>query len=81
MARKIKWNDSENELDPDWKVRLCYELLLSTTTENVIGVENLWKKGPTRGRHMYPDYGKYITEHEMKVFRSVAPFAFAPKTE
>ena len=41
------------------------------------GVENLWKSGPSTGRHNYPDFGQYMPKNYFKAFCSAAPFAWA----
>ena len=64
VERKIKFHD-ENASDPDWKVKLCYKLMIASTTENVKGASNLWKRGnKPNSRHPYPNYQKYMSHHE-----------------
>ncbi len=45
--------------DPDWKVKQCCLPLIAVATEVIIGMENLWKSGPSTGLHNYPDFGQY----------------------
>jgi len=67
----------EDHNDPDWKVQQCYLLLIASATEIVSGVENLWKQGPSAGRHTYPDFGQYMPINYFKAFCSAAPFCWA----
>ena len=39
-------------------MKQCYLLIIASATEIVNGIENLWKAGPSVGRHNYPDFGK-----------------------
>ena len=73
---EIVFHDEEN-YDPDWKVRQCYLLLITSATEIVCGVENLWKSGPSSGRHTYPDFGQYMPINYFKAFCSAAPFCWS----
>jgi hypothetical protein len=54
---KIKFEDPEAE-DPDWKVQQAYTLMIAAALEIENGVENMWKRGPSGGRHDYPHFGK-----------------------
>jgi hypothetical protein len=58
-------------------VNQCYLLLIAAATEVVTGVENLWKSGPSTGRHNYPDFGQFIPKNYFKAFCSAAPYAWA----
>ena len=81
VERKIKFHD-ENASDPDWKVKLCYKLMIASTTENVQGASNLWKSGnKPNSRHPYPNYQKYMSHHEWKCFHAAAPYAFCDESE
>ena len=73
---KILFLDEHAE-DPDWKVKQCYLLIIAAATEVVVGVDNLWKSGPSTGRHNYPDFGQYIPKNYFKAFCSAAPYAWA----
>jgi hypothetical protein len=73
---KIVFFDDSSE-DPDWKVRQCYMLLIASATEIVSGVENLWKCGPSAGRHTYPDFGQYMPINYFKCFCSAAPYCWS----
>ncbi len=73
---KIVFHDEDNS-DPDWMVRQCYLLMIASATEICNGVENLWKKGPSIGRHEYPDFGQYIPVNYFKAFCSAAPFCWS----
>jgi hypothetical protein len=53
---KILFLDEHAE-DPNWKVKQCYLLIIAAVTEIVVGVDNLWKSGPSIGCHNYPDFG------------------------
>ncbi len=76
LRDKIVFFD-ESSQDPDWKVRQCYILLIASATEIVSGVENLWKSGPSAGRHTYPDFGQYMPVNYFKAFCSAAPFCWS----
>jgi hypothetical protein len=53
----------------------CYLLMISSATEIVNGVENVWKSGPSVGCHAYPDFGQYMPVNYFKAFYSAAPYA------
>ena len=76
---KIKFHD-ENAEDPDWIVKQCYLLMLAAATENEVGVDNLWKKGPTGGRRNYPDFGQYMPRNWFIAFQSAAGLMWSPKS-
>ena len=73
---KIKFHDEEAD-DPDWKVRVCYTLLIAAASEVEVGVENLWKSGKSGGRHSYPDFGRYISRDTFRAFQSAAAMCWA----
>jgi len=50
---KITFYDSSTA-DPDWMLRQCNLLMIASATEVVNGIDNLWKSGPSVGRHAYP---------------------------
>jgi len=58
-SQHIKFHDDEAN-DPDWRVRVCYTLMIAAASEVEIGVENLWKRGPSGGQHKYPDFRQYM---------------------
>jgi hypothetical protein len=62
--------------DPDAFVKQCYLVLIAGTTETETGVENMWKRGPSSGRKMYPDSGRYAPENMFSVFVHGAIYAF-----
>jgi hypothetical protein len=66
---KIKFEDPEAEA-LDWKVKQAYTLMIAAASEIENGVENLWKCGPSRDQHDYPDFGKYIWQHAPMVQNS-----------
>ena len=74
----IKFHD-EADADPDWKVRQCYTLIIAAATEIENGVSNLWKRGPSGGRHDFPDFGRYMPVNYFKCFASAAPFCWADR--
>jgi len=76
LRDKIKFHD-EDSAEPDWKVKQCYLLLIASATEIVCGIENLWKSGPSTGRHNYPDFGQYMPINHFKAFCSAAPFCWS----
>ena len=71
----IKFHDPEAP-DPDWKVKLGYLLMLASTSEADVGVENLWKRGKSGGRHEYADFGKYMPKNYYKAFQNAAASMF-----
>jgi hypothetical protein len=52
-------------------------LLITSATEIICGVENLWKFGPSAGQHTYPDFGQYMPKNYFKAFCSAAPFCWS----
>ena len=40
------------------------------------GIENLWKKGKSKGRRDYPNFGKYMPVNYFKAFVCAAPYCF-----
>ncbi len=75
---KIKFFDSTAP-DPDWLVKHCYLLIIASATEIVNGIDNLWKAGPSVGRHNYPDFGQFVPINYFKAFASAAPFCWSPE--
>jgi hypothetical protein len=73
-----KFNDSDAD-DPDWIVKQCYLLLIASVTEADVGVENLWKKGVSGGRHEFANFGQYIPMNMFKAFQSGAALMFCDK--
>jgi hypothetical protein len=71
----IKFHDPEAP-DPDWKVKLGYLLMLASTSEADVGVENLWKRGKSGGRHEHADFGKYMPKNYYKAFQNAAASMF-----
>ena len=65
--------------DPDQLIRVCYTLMLCAANEVHQGIDNLWRHGPSPGRHPFPDYGRYIPKNYMKAFLSAAPYMWAEK--
>jgi hypothetical protein len=54
--------------------------MIAAASEIENGVENLWKHGPSGGRHDYPDFGKYIMPiNHFKVFQAAAPYCWCEK--
>ncbi len=54
---RIALHDPEAD-NPDWKVKQACTLMIAAASEIENGVENLWKCGPSGGRHDHPDFGK-----------------------
>jgi hypothetical protein len=77
---KIKFHDPDNKADPDWIVKQCYLLLLAAAWEGDVGIENLWKKGRSGGRHNFADFGKYMPQNYFKVWQHAAPLMFTDKS-
>ena len=75
---KIIFYDS-SAADPDWMVRQCYLLMIASATEVVNGIDNLWKSGPSVGRHAYPDFGQCVPINYFKAFASAAPYCWSPE--
>jgi hypothetical protein len=72
----VKFHDEDAE-DPDWKVKVCYTLLIAAASEVESGVDNLWEKGRSKtGRRDHPDFGKYMPRDQFKMFRAAAPFCW-----
>ena len=63
----IKFHDEEAE-DKDWKVKQCILVLIAGASENENGIKALWKSGYGKGRKPKPDFGKYVSQNEMKCF-------------
>ena len=77
-ADNIAFHDPKFD-DPDHLVRVCFTLLIAAATEVHHGVENLWKRGKSNGRHDYPDFGKYIPKNYFKAFLAAAPYCWCDK--
>ena len=75
----IKFLDTSNK-DPDWIVKQCYTLLIAAKTEVECGVDNLWRKGYSSGRHSYPNFGKYMSINKFRAFCSAAIFCCCDKS-
>jgi hypothetical protein len=75
---KYKFVD-ESADDPDWIVKQCYLLLIAAVTEADVGVENLWKKGASGGRHEFANFGQYIPINMFRAFQSGAALMFCDK--
>ena len=73
--RKIKLHDPD-AADPDHKVNQCYALLIAGATSVHRGIEALWETGDSIGLTPHPDFGKFISKEEMKVFCAAAPCAW-----
>ena len=65
--------------DPDWIVKQCYLLLIAAVTEADVGVENLWKRGRSGGRHNYADFGKYLPKNTFRAFQNASPLMFCDR--
>jgi hypothetical protein len=75
---RIKFHDAEAD-DPDWKVKQAYTLMIAAASEIENGVDNLWKHGPSGGRHDYPDFGQYMAINHFKAFQAAAPYCWCDK--
>ena len=75
-AKKIKFHDPDAE-NPDWKVEMCYAIMIAGATEVQNGVDNLWKKGKSLGLRDFPDFGQYVEKDMFKAFERAAPFVWA----
>eukprot|EP00957_Ditylum_brightwellii_P139393 10622895-Ditylum_brightwellii.AAC.2 len=64
--KNIVFDDPNDDEDRDWKVKHCYTLLIAAAGELECGIDSIWKKGITRGRRNYPDFGQYILKHVFK---------------
>ncbi|KAG7356382.1 transposase IS4 [Nitzschia inconspicua] len=74
----IIFHDPNNK-DPDWIVKQCYLIMVAAATESEVGVENLWKRGPTGGRRDYPDFGQYLPRNWFVAFQAAAGYMWSPK--
>ncbi|KAG7355119.1 hypothetical protein IV203_004475 [Nitzschia inconspicua] len=54
-------------------------MMVAAATESEVGVENLWKRGPTGGRRDYPDFGQYLPRNWFVAFQSAAGYMWSPK--
>jgi hypothetical protein len=73
--------DNPYNSDPDWKVKQGFTLVIAAACKIENGVDNLWKSGPSGGRHKYPDFGQYMPKNEFKCFQSAITFYWADKKE
>ena len=71
----IKFHDAEAD-DNDWIIKQAYLLILAAATESDVGVENLWKRGKSGGRHDHADFGQYMPQNWFKAFQSAAALMF-----
>ncbi|KAG7339288.1 hypothetical protein IV203_023991 [Nitzschia inconspicua] len=74
----IIFHDPDNE-DPDWIVKQCYLMMVAAATESEVGVENLWKRGPTGGRRDYPDFGQCLPRNWFVAFQCATGYMWSPK--
>ena len=75
---KIKFHDP-NDDDPNWIVKQCYLLLHASVWEGDRGIDNLWRKGQSAGRHNFPDFGQYIPVSYFRAWQSAAPYMFCDR--
>jgi len=76
---KIHFHQEGVDEDPDWVVKQCYLLMIAAVTEAEVGVDNLWKRGESGGRHKHPDFGQYVPKNVFKAFSCAAAFVFADR--
>ena len=69
----------ENAQDPDWKVQQAYLLLIAAASEVENGIENLWKRGKSTGRHDYPNFGQFMPINYFKAFVAAAAYCWADR--
>jgi hypothetical protein len=74
----IKFHDAEDD-DPDWIIKQCYLILHASVWEGDRGLENLWRKGKSSGRHNFPDFGQYIPLAYFRAWQSAAPYMFCDR--
>jgi hypothetical protein len=55
MNHRYKFHDPTNE-DPDWIIKQFYLVIIAAVTKADVGVENLFKKGNSDGRHDYANF-------------------------
>ena len=72
---KIKFHDPDDD-DPDWIIKQCYLVLHASVWEGDRGIENLWRKGQSAGRHNFPDFGRYIPVSYFRAWQSAAPYMY-----
>ena len=65
-----------NADDPDWRFKICYTIMIASASEIHNGVENLWKRGLSKGRRAYPDFGRYMPINYFKAFMAAAPYCW-----
>jgi hypothetical protein len=75
---KVKFYD-ETDDDPDWIVKQCYLLLLASVWEGDRGIDNLWRKGKSSGRHTFPDFGQYVPAAYFRAWQSAAAYMFCDR--
>jgi hypothetical protein len=56
-------------------------LMLAAVTESDVGVENLWKKGKSKGRHNFANFGKYMPQNMFKMWQASAVYMFSDKKD
>jgi hypothetical protein len=64
---RITFHDPKAD-DPDWKVKQACTLLVAAASKIENGADDLWKRGPSGGRHDHPDFR---TTHASQPFQSV----------
>eukprot|EP00957_Ditylum_brightwellii_P060144 4567274-Ditylum_brightwellii.AAC.1 len=78
VHEKIMFNDL-NDKDRDWKVKRCYTLIIVAACKLKCSVDNLRKKGLSKGRREYHDFGRYVPKNVFKAFCSAAPYVWCDK--
>jgi hypothetical protein len=80
-ANNFQFHETNPSLDPDWKIKQCYLLMLAAVMESDVGVENLWKKGKSKGRHNFANFGKYMPQNMFKMWQASAVYMFSDKKD
>ena len=78
VNERIKFHDLDAD-DTDWRVKHCYNLLISETIEREYSIENLWKRVIFNVRRSYPDFVQCVLITSFKSFCSKTAYAWVDK--
>jgi len=79
----INFHTPDHPLGPDWKIRLCYTLMIAACSSVETGIEDLFKRGESDTWIPYPDFGQWIDRTDASLGSLQAQQAFekeAPAT-
>jgi len=77
----INFHTPDHPLGPDWKIRLCYTLMIAACSSVETGIEDLFKRGESDTWIPYPDFGQWIDRTEFQVFMAGAAYCWCPEAE